>query len=122
MSELEARAAEGPEAVAEFFETLAAVIRVALMTPEQWAQMLAEIYQPAQPQEEQPTAPSTAPETTAHTQHDQPKPPPEAAPEQPAPQEPQQQTKTESVRERVFSPRSASSRARGKSLREILNI
>lgn len=121
MSELEARAAEGPEAVAEFFETLAAVIRVALMTPEQWAQMLAEIYQPAQPQE-QPTAPSTAADTAVHTQHDQPMPPPEAAPEQPAPQEPQQQTKTESVRERVFSPRSASSRARGKSLREILNI
>lgn len=105
MSELEAKAAEGPEAVAEFFETLAAVIRLSLMTPEEWSQLIAQAI--STPQESEQPDQQPAEQQPA---------------EQPAPQEPQQESKTESVRERVFSPRAASSRARGKSLREILNI
>lgn len=110
MTELEARAAEGPESVAEFFETLAEIIRLSLLTPEDLSRLIAEaVASPAQGAEQQPL-PDEQP-----SQAQQPA-------EEPAPQEPQQETKTESVRERIFSPRSASSRARGKSLREILNI
>lgn len=110
MTELEARAAEGPESVAEFFETLAAIIRLSLMTPEDLSELLTQVIAPpTQGAEQQPAQPEAPSE-------------PQQPAEEPAPQEPQQETKTESVRERIFSPRSASSRARGKSLREILNI
>ncbi|GIV18835.1 MAG: hypothetical protein KatS3mg023_0586 [Armatimonadota bacterium] len=81
---------------------MAAYIRLAMMTPEQWAELFQRSLQEV-------------------TQQEKPEPVTEKE-EQSAPQEPQQEMKTESVRERIFSPRSASSRTRGQSLREILNL
>jgi hypothetical protein len=110
--EMEARAAEGPEALAEFFETVAATIRLITLPPEAWATLLLAPYMSQSSGEGEPGSGAEGVEEAR----------PQESAQEPAPQEPQQEVKTESVRERIFSPRSASSRARGKSLRDIIGV